>query len=293
MMRPTARPFVCSLALVTPVALLSLGGCVNQDAYDGLQAQNRALQAQNQELLDRNKALDEANRELMARIGKGDMTEQQMAALIAQLQDELANKNKMLSEFDGRFKDIQVGTLLDPQTDAALKEFAARFPHLLSYDADRGMVRFNSDITFASGDFTLTPSAKQAIGEFARLLRETPSAAQYDLRVIGHTDTQPVRQIAGRRFRDNDELSAFRSISVANEFSANGMPRQRVEFAGFGSSRPAVNQTGNVPANRRVEVYLVKSTWNGTTLPSTPVTAQPVATTPVKPATTRTPDIMK
>lgn len=289
------RRLVLSATCLSLLLGAGMGGCVNQDAYDRLVDANRQLQSQNQELLDRNRALEEANRTLTTRVGEGDMTKEQMAAMMRDLEQQLNDKNRMLAEFDSRFKDIKVGTLLDPETDAALKDLAARYPQLLSYDANRGMVRFNSDITFNSGDFKLTSDAERAIGEFARLLRDIPTASQYDLRVIGHTDSQPVTQRAGRRFTNNDELSAFRAIQVANAFSGNGIPREKVEFAGFGEHRPAVAQSGNVPANRRVEVYLVKSTWNGTSMPANPVRASaPTAPAkPVQPATPRGPDFMK
>ena len=41
-----------------------------------------------------------------------------------------------------------------------------------------------------------------------------------------------------------------------------GLSTQKVEFAGWGENRPAVTNgsNGNTPQNRRVEVYLVRST---------------------------------
>ncbi len=288
----TPRRATASLSLLA-LASLPLGGCVNQDAYDDLRRSNDALKAQNQELLERNAQLEAAAREMAARFGTADMTREQMAQLIKDLEAQLASKNQMLSDFDQRFGQIKVGTLLDPQTDAALRDLAARYPNLLSYDAERGMVRFNSDITFASGSWDLTSSARSAIGEFAKLLREIPSAGQYDIKVIGHTDSQRVSQRPGRRFTNNDELSAFRSIAVANEFANNGLPRQKLEFAGFGEHRPIIDRgpNANVPENRRVEVYLVKSTWSGATTTSAPASAP--ATAPQQPAQPRTMDIMK
>lgn len=283
------------LVLTAPLALAlagGVGGCVNQDAYDRLVASNDALKTQNQNLLDQNAALDAANKELAARFASGDITREQQAQMIKDLQAELEKRNQMLAGYDSRFNNLNVGTLLDPQTDAALKDLAARYPNLLSYDAERGLVRFNSDITFASGDFNVTPTAQSAIAEFAKLLLQIPSASQYDLKIIGHTDAQRVTQKGGRRFINNDELSAFRAISVANAFNANGIAKQKTEFAGFGESRPAVtnNANGNTPQNRRVEVYLVKSTWNGQIAPAAPSSSAPA---PAPRPATKPMDVMK
>ena len=89
---------------------------------------------------------------------------------------------------------------------------------------------------------------------------------------------------------------AFRALSVHNEPIANGLARHKVMFAGFGESRPAVanNPNGNTPQNRRVEVYLVKSTFGG--LEATAPTAGPSGAAPAAPASPgkgAVPDIMK
>src|SRR5262249_42001804 len=87
-----------------------------------------------------------------------------------------------------------------------------------------------------------------------------PSAQGYDIKIIGHTDTQVVRQIKGRDFKDNWELSAFRSISVMHEFTHMGVEPGRIEIAGRGEFQPAVANMakGNTPQNRRVEIFLVR-----------------------------------
>src|SRR5262249_1366978 len=87
-----------------------------------------------------------------------------------------------------------------------------------------------------------------------------PSAQGYDIKIIGHTDTQVVRQLKGRDFKDNWELSAFRSISVMHEFTHMGVQPERIEIAGRGEFQPAVANLakGNTPQNRRVEIFLVR-----------------------------------
>lgn len=274
-------------------AAASAGGCVNQESYDQLRETNAALKARNQELLDQNRALDASLNDLRGRVGTGDKTVDELQRLVAEYRDQIAKQNARLRDLDARFGQLGFGPL-DSATDAALQDLAAKHPNMLSYDQAKGMLRFTSDVTFDSGDFTLRGEAQQTIAALAKILLDTPSAAQYDVVVVGHTDTQRVSQRPGRRFINNDELSAFRALSVQNELVANGMGKHKVMFAGFGESRPAVanNANGNTPQNRRVEVYLVKSTFGG--LEATAPTAAPSAPQPAStPSKGAAPDIMK
>jgi hypothetical protein len=83
-------------------------------------------------------------------------------------------------------------------------------------------------------------------------------------------------------------LSAHRAISVRRVLSDRGVAPERVQAAGWGEHRPSVPNTasGNTPANRRVEIYLVPSTWRGPTGSSASAPAPapaPRATPPVDP----------
>jgi chemotaxis protein MotB len=158
---------------------------------------------------------------------------------------------------------------LDPATDSALQALAAQYPELFVYDSETGMLRFKSDLTFDSGSDVVKSEARSALGQLATILNGP--AAQYDIRVVGHTDAQRVRQVAGRRFKDNLELSAFRSISVRNVLVGAGVAATRVEFAGRGEFDPIVPNTagsGNTQENRRVEMFLVRPLRRGVPAPS-------------------------
>jgi len=284
----TALPMMkIAFLIATVLGLgLGLGGCVKQDTYDSLFEANRALTARNQELMEQNRQLQTSMDSLTGRVGAGDRTLGEASMTNAQLRAELDSLRSKLAAMDGNLANIQFGPL-DSATDAALEDLARRYPGLLTYDASRGMLRFNADITFASGSFELTGQGTQSIQELARLLQTVPSAAQYDLVVVGHTDSQRVRQVAGRRFANNDELSAFRAISVHNSLIGGGLGKNKVMFAGGSrqSPRTANAGNGNTPQNRRVEVYLVKSTLGdagaaGNAARSAPARAAPAANNP-------------
>jgi flagellar motor protein MotB len=259
-------------------------GCVRQDQWDDLNRTNAALRAQLQQKEDQLEQERRQMEELRRAAAAGQATAEQMKQLAEAERRAREAQEAKNAELMAKLGGMNFGGL-DPQTDAALAALADRFPNILSYDSKRGMLRFASDLTFASGSFELTGEAQNTIGELGRILTSIPEAGQYDVSVVGHTDTQPVRVTAARRFTNNTELSAFRAMEVRKALIAGGLPAERVEFAGFGEHRPAVENSanGNTPANRRVEVFLRPSTFGG--LKATPIT-RPAggATAPARPA---------
>lgn len=279
-MRNVVERFFCRARLLKAGAAgllavgLGLGGCTNQDTYDSLLEANRALQARNSEMAEQLRQCEESKNALTGRVGSGDRTLAEANATNARLRQELADRDAQLKALSERLGGIQFGPL-DEATDKALAELAARYPNILSYDSARGMLRFTSDVTFDSGSADLTPAGRNTVGELAKILASTPSAQQYDVRVVGHTDTQRVTQRAGRAFKNNLELSAFRAISVHGALVGAGLASNKVEIAGWGETRPVVDRgsNANVPQNRRVEVYLVRSTLGMAAASSAPAPA--------------------
>ncbi|MGQ0626655.1 MAG: OmpA/MotB family protein [Phycisphaerales bacterium] len=286
------RPARMLMALTLLAGGLGLGGCVNQGNYDALYEANRALTARNNELMEEKRRLEAEIAALTGRINMGDAAVGMAGKTAEQLRAELLAAQARLADLERRLADLNIGGPLDAATDAALADLARRYPDILEYDAERGMIRFKSDVTFASGSYELTAQGKQTVRDLGRILLEVPSAGQYDIRVVGHTDGQRVTIRQNRPFTNNVELSAFRAISVRNDLVSAGLMPQKVEFAGWGENRPSVPNTanGNTPANRRVEVYLVRSTMGmgGRAASSAPAPAPAAA-----PASTPSSDIMK
>jgi len=287
-----SRSTLSKFAAVALTALgLGLGGCqVNHDTYDSLQNAYNALKAENVRLADDNNGLRAAIEDMRGHQGNDAGAAADAIAMNAKLRaqnDELARK---LADLSNRLADIKFeGGPLDASTDAALQELARQFPDVLTYDSSRGMLKFTSDVTFASGDYSLTDAGKRAVREFSRIVDSVPAAAQYDILVAGHTDTQRVRAMPGRNFRNNAELSAFRALSVREEMMGAGVNPWRVGAVAFGETRPATQNgaNGNTPQNRRVEVYLTKGNYSGLT--AKPVGAAPAAPTPAAPRAGTTP----
>lgn len=267
-------------ALALAVVGLGLGGCqVNQDTYDSLLSAYNAQKAENVRLADENNGLHASINELRNSIGRNGDAAGDAIAMNAKLRAQNDELTRKLAELNEKLTglDFKPGQL-DAATDAALQELARQFPDVLTFDSARGMLKFTSDVTFASGDFSLTDAGKRAVREFAKIVDTVPAAAQYDILVAGHTDTQRVRLVDNRPFRNNAELSAFRALSVREEMIGAGVNPWRVGAAAFGETRPAMQNSanGNTPQNRRVEVYLTKGNYNGLTAkPVGPATSAP------------------
>jgi len=243
-----------SALLIAALSAAVLGGC--NAGTNNLVEANRALTDRNAALTAQVDSLNTLNQQLQSELTRRNQLVEEQNRLLAELRGGRAGLEAQLAALDARFSGLRFGDL-DPTTDSALRELAAQYGDILEYDAARGMLRFKSDLTFASGSDALNESVKGALSKLGQILNS--AAANYEVRVVGHTDTQRVRQLPGRNFKNNIELSAFRSISVRNFLvdSASVAP-QRFEVAGRGEFDPIVSNSGsgNTPQNRRVEIFL-------------------------------------
>ncbi len=247
-----------TLALAS-IAGLGLGGCVGQDQYDTTTTMVDSLEAQNARLLQEKQTAESIASRRAERIGELEAAVAAKDRQIGQLGSRIDSLTQNLGDIENRLGNVSFGPALDAQTDMALRQLASRYPDLLQYDAQRGMVRVASDLTFNSGSDSLRDGAQEGLRQLARTLSGS-SASGYVIRVVGHTDSQPISNPATRqRFANNRVLSVFRAIAVSEALQSAGFPGNRIEVAGWGPHRPAVanNPTGGTAANRRVEIFVV------------------------------------
>jgi chemotaxis protein MotB len=249
-----ARSFGVGLVAV------ALGGCVSQQEYDRLVDTNRSLSASTTDLQARLDDCQGAVGSLRGETGSaGDMISTLQAAN-DDLRRQVADAAAQMAEIENAMSDIAFSRL-DPATDSALRSLAARYPGMISYDSDRGMLRFSSDLTFDSGSAQVKSNASQSLAALAQVLKSA-DASPYDVRIVGHTDAQRISTNTAKRFPTNMHLSVARAISVRKALADLGVSPARMEAGGWGEYRPLVadGPKGNTPENRRVEIYLVKST---------------------------------
>jgi outer membrane protein OmpA-like peptidoglycan-associated protein len=113
----------------------------------------------------------------------------------------------------------------------------------------RGVViTLSGEVLFASGKYELLPIAQSKLDDVAKALKDQGFK---HILVEGHTDS---RGSAAK----NDELSQRRADAVRSYLVSRGIPSDKIEARGIGSSRPiATNSTAEGRANnRRVELVV-------------------------------------
>lgn len=114
-------------------------------------------------------------------------------------------------------------------------------------------VGLSNEVTFASGDATLSPAALEPLGKAAAILARLPNA----IRIEGHTDDVP---ITTARFPSNWHLSTARALAVVRFLVAKGVDAHRLQAVGYGAVRPRVpnESPASRATNRRIEIKLVR-----------------------------------
>jgi len=274
------------LGLVVALGLTTLttGCAVSQEKYNALKLDRDRLaeqlgSAQNQASIARSEA--DALKGQLGLIGQGHGGKD---AMILNLTTQNAELQKQLDDINRRYADavgkVGTGMALPEALSNELSAFAAQNPDLVSFDAQRGIVKFKSDVTFATGSAELKPQAKEAITRFAQILN-SPTASGYELMVAGHTDNTRVANPAtiSAGHKDNWYLSAHRAISVGQELTRANVGPQRLAVTGYAEQRPVAsnNTESGKQQNRRVEVLILP-----TTVRSGPVMASPGKAAPAQ-----------
>jgi len=248
---------------------LILTGCVSMDEHRKLQAQNRSLAATKeglaQELFEAraaNDALRARNESIEREIGTND-------ALVANLRKENELLDKLRRTSESALEDMANGQVLGEiaitgpklpaQLHDAIKQFADANPSLVGYDAARGTVKWNADLLFALGSDVVKQTSIESLNAFTNIMK-SPSAAGFEVVVVGHTDNVPiVREATKVKHPTNWHLSAHRAISVASVLRSNGYDPRRIGVMGVGEYRPIADNSTPAGAsqNRRVEIYIV------------------------------------
>ena len=241
-------------ALVVVASLATgLAGCVSDGAYDNATGVNRTLSENNTQLqadLDQSRAelaIEKTQRSQLER------TNSELRQTVRAQADQLQQVDGDFEEFSERMSNIQ---MIDFETSRALARLA-RENAGFSYDSSTGVLRFSSDLTFGSGSDQIRDTAISGLQALATVLKAKP-AANYEIQIVGHTDSEAISSSTARLHPTNMHLSCHRAISVRKELIAMGVLADHLMAAGWGDQRPLVpnNAKGGTPENRRVEIFL-------------------------------------
>lgn len=154
--------------------------------------------------------------------------------------------------------------LMPTKTADAIEDLHQKYPGLFEFDRAKGMIRFNSDITFDSGSAVVKPQARAALTKLAGILSED-QVRDRSMTVVGHTDTVRVGKAStiatlkrlGKE-PTNMGLSEARADSVAGVLRAGGVSAERMAARGRGPDEPIADNASvaGKARNRRVEIFL-------------------------------------
>ena len=99
-------------------------------------------------------------------------------------------------------------------------------------EGERILVEFPGVSFFRSGNHILTKEGKEALTDFSKAINK--HLGSFRLIVRGYTDDAPLR--TQKKYKDNLELSAFRSISAIRFLHDQGMTLNSMRIAGYGES---------------------------------------------------------
>ncbi len=228
MFRGTMKVLAVGLILGSGV----LTGCVSGGKYrileDELARTQDDLSRTSSSLAETEDMLVDAEGErsrLMERASLADQLAAEKAALQARLDEML--KNGAVANVDGTV--------------------------LFTQDGEYGY-RAQGDVIFAPGSDKLTKDGERILSNLSTELKKNG----YSIRVVGHTDSDPIVRTADKWTRGNIELGANRAMSVRDFLITQGIPESRVSIASFGPHRPLAKGTSSEAKakNRRVEVMV-------------------------------------
>lgn len=119
------------------------------------------------------------------------------------------------------------------------------------------IVIFKGASFFGTGSEDINNSGKKLLDKFVS--KYLPYAGKLKLKIQAFTDDRPVKKRYSR-FKDNIELSAFRSISILRYLRGKGVPLNRVEIGGKGIMTKKLFELINIKSDNTEEIRKMSRT---------------------------------
>lgn len=179
-------------------------------------------------------------------ISYGDMITLLLAffVLFFNIKTETVNLQLIKKDIDKYFKSSKEGRQPTAVPQSSMKSKAQGVTPIYSADVVNALkvksniegksilVEFPGIPFFPSTSDKLTPEGKAALADFAKAIG--PHLGDFRLVVRGYTDNRPLKR--HKFYRDNLELSAFRSISAIRYLHKKGVGLQFMRVAGYGET---------------------------------------------------------
>jgi len=186
---------------------------------------------------------------------------EQAKAELAKLQDLSASEKKVLEQKIAdqqlemeKVKAAKASVIQeDTRLEENLKKELADKDVQISRLRDQLKITVASEILFPSGSAELSQEGVDVLRKVAKAANKSTD----EVRVEGHTDSDPIAPVLAQYYPTNWELSTARAAVAVRTLEATGMvPASRLSAVGYGDSRPVgPNETVEGKAkNRRVEI---------------------------------------
>ena len=247
-----------SVIIIVCAAAVLLSGCQESDVKIQNKNQQRRISELQSQLTVADLELDKVNRELETAQAHGGAEMEALSEKVKALGDAVELKNAMIDSLQSQ---VLGGTSLPIELTTLLEDFA-NSQEMVTFDANRGIVKFQSDLLFQKGSDIVEPDAAQQVKSLCGILNSV-QAVKFDIIIAGHTDDMPIKRSSTlQKHPSNWHLSAHRAISVLEIMVKSGVDSKRLSARGFGEFRPVIeNKPGKKghPQNRRVEIYIIAS----------------------------------
>ncbi len=140
----------------------------------------------------------------------------------------------------------------DPKSSEVEEQIAQPWGGKAYSYGNRILIEFPEKSFFDFGQTTITKEGLKVLNGFAPPY--VPFAGKNILSIKAFTDNVPVdkakSKALGRKYEDNLELSALRSIAAMRALQAAGLPLNRMRISGYGESDKAVREIAAVVEKR-------------------------------------------
>ena len=118
-------------------------------------------------------------------------------------------------------------------------------------------VRMSTDLLYIPGSVELDPKGRAALAKVAQQLA-LMTTHDYEIEVVGHTDSRPVVRKLAERYPTNWELGGARAAAVVRYLQEQGIDPTKLKAISEGQYRPlATNDTvAGRARNRRTDLVL-------------------------------------
>lgn len=169
----------------------------------------------------------------------------QRVELKVSLIEALKNKNQGGSE-KGNSTKVNIG---DKQEEGIDKEALKKLNGIAHDKGNHIIIEFPFVSFFNSGKIELTNEGARALENFVKVYM--PYAGNYNIGIRAFADKRAVKNIKTRKFSDNLELSALRSIATMRVLQKAGIPLARLKTGGYGELILTAKELEEVPLDKR------------------------------------------